>query len=108
EFTAERIIAYFNLDLAQLRGYRLGGAVERLLVAFAFYKIRALLARGLRLRTACDLAPVGDGLTTTAPAGYSIPELPELDELLPKLIEAVAGEGLFAEPRVTTVTYRKK
>jgi CRISPR-associated protein Csb1 len=108
EFTAGSIIAYFNLDLAQLRGYGLGGTVERFLVAFAFYKIRALLVRGLRLRTACDLAPIRDGLVATAPAGYVLPELRELEMELPRLIDAVAAEGLFAEPRVTTVVYRKK
>ena len=106
EFTAEKIIAYFNLDLAQLRGYRLGAAVERLLVAFALYKIQALLARGLRLRTACDLTPVGE--LTVSPAEFIAPELGELAAALPGLIEAVAAEGLFVEPRVTTVTYRKK
>jgi CRISPR-associated protein Csb2 len=78
------------------------------LVAFAFYKIRALLVRGLRLRTACDLAPIRDGLVATAPAGYPLPELRELEMELPQLIDAVAAEGLFAEPRVTTVVYRKK
>jgi hypothetical protein len=31
-----------------------------------------------------------------------------LETALPGLIAAVAAEGLFAEPRVTTVTYRKK
>ena len=108
EYTAEKIVGYFNLDLAQLRGYRFGSAVERFLVAFAFYKIRALLARGLRLRTACDLAPVGNRLTAISPRDYPVPELAELEEDLPRLIAAVAAEGLFAEPRVTTVTYRKK
>lgn len=108
EFTAGSIIAYFNLDLAQLRGYFLGGIVERFLVAFSFYKIRALMARGLRLRTACDLAPIGDRLVATAPAGYALPELAELETEMPQLIEAVAAEALFAEPRVTTVVYRKK
>ena len=108
EFTAGSIVAYFNLDLAQLRGYGLGGTVERLLVAFALYKICALMAHGLRLRSACDLAPVRDGLVATAPAGYALPQLDDLEAELPRLIEAVAAEGLFAEPRVTTVVYRKK
>ncbi len=108
EFTAEHIIAYFNLDLAQLRGYRLGATVERFLVGFAFYKIGALLARGLRLRTACDLAPVGEGLKATYPVGYALPGLADLERELPGLIKAVAAEGLFADPRVTTVIYRKK
>jgi CRISPR-associated protein Csb1 len=108
EFTAKKIIAYFNLDLALLRGYRLSAAAERLLVALAFFKIRALLARGLRLRTACDLAPYDGRLVATEPNGYALPELAELEAGLPTLIDAVASEGMFAEPRVTTVAYRKK
>jgi len=55
EFTAEKITAYFNLDLATMRGYGLGDAANRLLVALALYKITSLLQGGLRLRTACDL-----------------------------------------------------
>jgi CRISPR-associated protein Csb1 len=108
EFTAQPIVAYFNLDLAQLRGYRLGGIAERLLVCLAFYKIQAMLARGLRLRTACDLAPVRAGLAATLPKGYAAPGLSEIEGELPQLIEGVAAEGLFAEPRVTRVIYRKK
>jgi len=106
EFTAKRIVAYFNLDLAQLRGYRLGAAVERFLVGLAFYKIRAFTERGLRLRTACDLRTAGPFVASAAE--FSLPELTELEAELPKLIDAVAGEGLFAEPRVTTLTYRRK
>jgi hypothetical protein len=44
----------------------------------------------------------------TAPAGLVLPELEELQTELPALIEAVGAEGLFADPRVTTVVYRKK
>lgn len=106
EFTAKRIVAYFNLDLAQLRGYRLGGAVERFLTGLAFYKICALVERGLRLRTACDLKPAGPFVAS--PAEFSLPVLTELETALPELIKAVAAEGLFAESRATVVTYRKK
>jgi CRISPR-associated protein Csb1 len=55
EFTAEKITADFTLDLATMRGYGLGDAANRLLVALALYKITGLLQDGLRLRTACDL-----------------------------------------------------
>src|SRR5690606_15709330 len=41
EFVSAEINAYFNLDLAQLRGYGLGYDVYTLLVALALYKIRA-------------------------------------------------------------------
>jgi hypothetical protein len=65
------------------------------------------MVRGLRLRTACDLAPIEDGLVATAPAGYALPKLAELETEMPQLIEAVATEGLFAKLPVTTVVYRK-
>ncbi|MDD5351512.1 MAG: type I-U CRISPR-associated RAMP protein Csb1/Cas7u, partial [Chthoniobacteraceae bacterium] len=42
EFTGH-ITAFFNLDLAQIRGYGLGEAAENLLIAVALYKIQALL-----------------------------------------------------------------
>ena len=59
EYTAKRIVAYFNLDLALLDGYGLDPEAKYLLVALALYKIRRFLASGLRLRTACDLTVMG-------------------------------------------------
>lgn len=55
EFTAENIILYVNIDLAQIRGYGLGDKAERLLVLLSLYKLRSLLDSNLRLRTACYL-----------------------------------------------------
>lgn len=106
EFAAKRIVAYFNLDLAQIRAFRLGEEAETLLVALALYKIRRFLAVDLRLRTACDLDL--KALRVTRPDGWSLPELPEMEATLPALIEAVAGQGLFAEPRITNVVYQPK
>ena len=40
--------------------------------------------------------------------GFVLPELAELQTEVPALIEAVGTEGLFADPRITTVVYRKK
>ncbi len=105
DYTAEKIIAYFNIDLAQIRGFGLGNAVEQLLIALALYKIRAVLEFGLRLRTACDLDV--KKLTVTRPAGWELPERNTLEAKLPGLIAAVAAENRFAEPRVTTVTWEK-
>jgi CRISPR-associated protein Csb1 len=105
EFTARRIVAYFNLDLAQLRGLGLGGSVETLLVAIAFYKIRRFLGEGLRLRTACDLEC--RELRATRPEGFVVPDLSALEQEIPGLIEAVANEKRFADPRVTVVVWRK-
>lgn len=104
EYTAPAITAYFNLDLAQLRGFGLGSAAEALLIALALYKIRRFLAEGLRLRTACDLRSTG--IDATAPEGFTLPELADLEAQLPGLIQALAGQGAFADPPVTTVTWR--
>lgn len=105
EFVSGNITAYFNLDLAQVRGFDLGEAVERLMVVLALYKIRRFLDTGLRLRTACDLDAVS--VTATRPAGFEIPETKVLEEALPALIRAVEKEERFASPAVTIVTFRK-
>ncbi|MDX8127367.1 type I-U CRISPR-associated RAMP protein Csb1/Cas7u [Methylomonas sp. OY6] len=105
DYTAPKITAYFNIDLAQIRGFGLGIAVEQLLIALALYKIRAVLDFGLRLRTACDLDV--KQLTVTRPDAWELPERNTLEAVLPGLIAAVAAENRFAEPRVTTVTWEK-
>jgi CRISPR-associated protein Csb1 len=105
EYVANRIVAYFNLDLAQIRGFGLGGKVDRLLSAIALYKIRRFLETGLRLRTACDLEL--KGLRMTRPDGFELPDLGEVEKELPRLIEEVAAERRFAEPRATVVRYEK-
>lgn len=91
-----RLTAFLNLDLAMLRGYRLGEPAERFLCALGVFKIRRFLTHGLRLRTACDLTPVGD-----------VP-LPTEAEAAAELVRAVTdcrSAGLFADPAVTIVTY---
>jgi CRISPR-associated protein Csb1 len=105
EFTAPKITAYFNLDLAQVRGYGLGDAVTKLLIAIALFKIRAFLDEGLRLRTACDLEC--EELIVTRPAGFTIPDRITLESELPGLIEAVAKGKAWPEPakRVTTIRW---
>ncbi len=106
EFTAETIIAYFNLDLAQIHAFGLGAEAERLLIALALFKVRKFLAAGLRLRTACDLDLVT--LEVTRPIGFAAPELADLEAELPELIAAVSKKGQFADPHVTTVTWTPK
>jgi CRISPR-associated protein Csb1 len=105
EYTGE-LTAYFNLDLAQIRGYRLGEAVEQLLLAFALFKIRRFLRHGLRLRTACDLK-LGEEPRTTQPEGAQLPSLDDLEARLPALVAAVAAEGRLASPPVTEVVFKK-
>ncbi len=105
EYVAERIVAYFNLDLAQIRNFGMGRTVERFLVAFALYKVQRFLATGLRLRTACDLEVVE--LAVTRPEAFEVPSLSALEEALPVLVQEMADDGLLRTPPVTTVTYEK-
>ena len=103
EYVAERIVAYFNLDLRQIRSFALGGEVESLLIALALYKVQSFLAVGLRLRTACDLDVVT--VSVTRPATFTLPAPDDLRTEMPGLIAAVAERGLFHEPRAVTVTF---
>jgi CRISPR-associated protein Csb1 len=103
EYVAPEITAYFNLDLAQLRGYGFAEPVYRLLVALALFKIRRFLATGLRLRTACDLEC--SGIEVQRPAGFELPDLGGLEQALPALIGEAHAAG--ADFQTTTVTYRK-
>jgi CRISPR-associated protein Csb1 len=105
EYVSANIIAYFNLDLAQIRAFGLGENVEQLLIALALFKIQRFLETGLRLRTACDLEC--HNLRTSRPDGFDVPALGELEAAMPGLIEAVANDGRFNEPRVIEITYRK-
>ena len=73
EFTAGKIRAYFNIDLALIRGYGLPEEAYRLLVGLALLKIRRFVDGQLRLRTACDLRLVSD-VGSTAPAGFVVPD----------------------------------
>ncbi|MCS4505189.1 type I-U CRISPR-associated RAMP protein Csb1/Cas7u [Arhodomonas aquaeolei] len=105
EYVAPCITAYFNLDLSQIRAFGLGEAAEHLLIALALFKIRRFLDTGLRLRTACDLEC--RELRATRPDGFEVPQLTELENTLPGLIQSAASAGLFNEPRITEITYRK-
>lgn len=108
EFTAERINASFNLDLALLRSYGLGENATHLLMALSLFKIRGFLQRGLRLRTACDLEVQESGLRLTAPPGFTFPGDAALAETIRKKIQACTQDGLFASPPVTTVKWAPK
>ncbi len=107
EYTAKRITAYFNMDLASMAGYGLAPEARDLLVGLGLYKIRRFLDGGLRLRTACDLCPKGPE-RVTAPVGFTIPSRKELLEAVQKSIIACAGKGLFAVPPVTIVKTKVK
>ena len=62
EWSAREIVASFNIDRKQIHSYGLGAAATALLENIALWEIRTLLDDGLRLRTACDLAIVGDDI----------------------------------------------
>ena len=104
EFTAEKITAFFNLDLAQLRGYGLPPEAEQLLIALSMFKIQKFLKEGLRLRTACDLEPAGE-VVVKRPQGYSLPSLEALEKELPSLIKAASKH--FAKESERVVNYTK-
>ncbi|MGH8769152.1 MAG: type I-G CRISPR-associated RAMP protein Csb1/Cas7g [Burkholderiales bacterium] len=105
EFTSPKIVAYFNLDLGQIRGFGLRDAVSQLLIALALFKIQALLHSGLRLRTACDLEVKDFGIVIKRPTGFILPSLAELEAALPSLIEVVATQQNWPVDRVTRVTW---
>lgn len=104
EYTAEKITAFFNLDIAQLRGYGLPKEAETLLLALSLFKIQKFLRDGLRLRTACDLEPK-EATVIKRPEGFTLPTLDSLEKELPTLIKAASKS--FADPVVTEVKYTK-
>jgi CRISPR-associated protein Csb1 len=106
EFVAEKITAFFNLDLALLRGYGLRVEATHLLIALALFKIRRFLSTGLRLRTACDLKVDGGGLTVTEPKDFAVPPESELLGECKRLIGVCKEKQLFAD--VTNVTWEPK
>lgn len=106
EYTAERITAFFSLDLKQIRTYGLDRDVQKLLVTLALFKIRALLEGDLRLRTACDLQV--NAIRVTRPEGFQLPALADLRAALPSLVKACADKDSFAgDNGVTCVVYEE-
>jgi CRISPR-associated protein Csb1 len=100
EYTAAMVRAYFNIDLALIRGYGLPTEASRLLTALALIKVRRFLDGHLRLRTACDFQLVGD-VAVKAPSGF---HLPAEGELLREVQTGItACKELFAKPPVTEV-----
>ena len=96
EFTAERITACFNLDVAGIRALGMPEDAQELLACLALFKVRRLLDGGLRLRTACDLRLVGE------PRLQGMDALPDAAALLQALRAAIEScRELFATPPVT-------
>ncbi len=104
EFVAEKITAYFNLDLALIRGYRLGDEAAELLIALALLKVRRFLDTSLRLRTACDFQV--DAVRAKAPTDFALPPEAELLAAVQSGIRKCAP--LFAKPPVTLLKTKVK
>ncbi|PIE25256.1 MAG: type I-U CRISPR-associated protein Cas7 [Planctomycetota bacterium] len=91
EFTAGRIDCYFNLDIAQLRGFGLDTDLTEMLLLLSLHRVRKLLDGDLRFRTACDLEVAVDGaIVARRPENFELPSLQELSE---RVMSAVAGCG---------------
>lgn len=103
EFAAKEIKAFFNLDLALLRGYGLPEEATKLLIALSLFKVQRFLSTGLRLRTACDLEVVGSP-TVTRPTGFTIPDEEALLKECSSLIAACKSH--FASPPITEVEWK--
>jgi CRISPR-associated protein Csb1 len=102
EYVAAKITAYFNIDLAQIRGYGLAPEVTGLLTLLALYKVRAFLDGDLRLRTACDFKVAAEGpIAASNLPSFTLPPLEALAKELPKSITA-CGEAMAG---VTTVKF---
>ena len=98
EWTAEKITAYFNLDLSMIRSYGFDQASESFLIGLALFKIRKFLSEGLRLRTACDFQVAEGGQAFQASKRSEgnqdsedcpVPKLADLEAGMPALIQKV-------------------
>lgn len=103
EFTAREIIAYFNVDLVQLRSYGLGQEAQDLLLTLSLWEIGKLLEGELRFRSACDLDVLS--LRVTRPDGFEMPAAVELEAELPALVEGC--RDLYQEPRLLAVSWAR-
>lgn len=112
DFVAESIVAYFNLDLSQIRGYGLGPAADRLLIALALFKLLRFAEVGAvwNLRSPCKLEV--QSLTMRRVEGFELPKTSaEIAKLLPELISEAATAELFdrdSAKRVRKVAWAKK
>jgi CRISPR-associated protein Csb1 len=108
EFTAKKIIAYFSLDLAQIRGYGLPDDATALLTVLSMWKVRWFLDSTMRLRSACELEIDSEagGVQGKRPAGFALPSDKELTDQLGKLV--VRCKPHFADPTVTELTWTTK
>jgi len=103
EWTAQRILASFVIDVELLRSYGLPPAATETLETLALWELRHLLDGSMRLRTACDLDMVSP---ITARRG---PELPAADDLTDALQNLITkSEGAFGDGKAITVEWSGK
>ncbi len=88
EWSAREIVASFNIDRKQIKSYGLGTTATSLLENIALWEIRTLLDEGLRLRTACDLAVIGDEI-----ADRSGLVVATADELADRIRQGISDVG---------------
>jgi len=104
EYTAKSITAYFNLDLALLKGYGLPEEATKLLIALSLFKIQKFLSTGLRLRTACDLEAVG--LVVKRPNEFIVPAEELLLNECENLIRECREADRFPDPPITSIAWQ--
>lgn len=103
EYTAQRILASFIIDIQQIRSYGLDEGATDLLVGLAEWEIRSLLDGGFRPRTACDLEPLEDPVDR---AGVPLASTEDLEERVRDGIAACAE--LFGDGSPLQVTWHPK
>ena len=107
QFAPKSIIAYFKIDLDQLRGYGLPQEAQDLLIALGLLKVRRLLGRGFKPRSNCDLVMVSEDLCVTGPTGFVVPPESDLLSIVTRRKEACCEAGLFADPAVIELKWAK-
>ena len=104
DFTGS-IYAYFNLDLALLRGLGLPDGSPDLLVWLAFFKVRKFLSEGLNLRSRCQLQLVSIETVGALKGRF---ELPELETIVPELKRRIQGATALFSKSPLPVKYDQK
>jgi CRISPR-associated protein Csb1 len=103
EFTATSITAYFNLDLAQIRGYGLPKECADLLTVLSLFKIRRLLESSLRLRSRCEFAIAGTPISSVD--NFSLPSSKDLHV---DVAEKIAGAKDHLKSKPLEITMKSK
>lgn len=107
EYTAEKITAYFNIDLSLINGYSLEEPSRRLLISLSLYKIVKFLNGSLRLRTSCDLKKEGE-IKVKEPNEFRVPDIEWLKKDISSLLKECTDMGLFSQPSVTELNVAVK